>query len=48
MRQLKIEYRWAEGRTERYTEIAAEFVKLRVRAEPRLMLRAWYGPLELH
>ena len=25
-----IEYRWAEGRSERYTEIAAEFVRLKV------------------
>src|SRR5262249_27703181 len=29
-RNIKIEYRWAEGRTERFAEIAAEFVKLRV------------------
>jgi putative ABC transport system substrate-binding protein len=27
---IAIEYRWAEGRTERYTEIAAEFVQLKV------------------
>lgn len=27
---LKIEYRWAEGRSERYPEIAAEFVRLKV------------------
>jgi putative ABC transport system substrate-binding protein len=27
---LRIEYRWAEGRTERYAEIAAEFVGRRV------------------
>jgi putative ABC transport system substrate-binding protein len=27
---LGIEYRWAEGRTERYAEIAAEFVRLKV------------------
>jgi hypothetical protein len=27
---LAIEYRWAEGRSERYTEIAAEFVRLKV------------------
>ena len=25
-----IEYRWTDGRTERFAEIAAEFVKLRV------------------
>jgi hypothetical protein len=25
-----IEYRWAEGRSERYTEIGAEFVRLKV------------------
>jgi hypothetical protein len=25
-----IEYRWAEGRSERYAEIAAEFVRLKV------------------
>lgn len=29
-RNLVIEYRWAEGRSERYPEIAAEFVRLRV------------------
>src|SRR5262245_10628632 len=29
-RTLAIEYRWAEGRSERYTEIAAEFVRLKV------------------
>jgi putative ABC transport system substrate-binding protein len=29
-RNVSIEYRWAEGRTERYTEIAAEFVRLKV------------------
>ena len=29
-RNLKIEYRWAEGRSERLAEIAAEFVRLRV------------------
>ncbi|HMI14612.1 MAG TPA: ABC transporter substrate-binding protein, partial [Bradyrhizobium sp.] len=29
-RNVAIEYRWAEGRTERYAEIAAEFVGLRV------------------
>jgi putative tryptophan/tyrosine transport system substrate-binding protein len=27
---VAMEYRWAEGRTERYTEIAAEFVRLKV------------------
>jgi putative ABC transport system substrate-binding protein len=27
---VTIEYRWAEGRNERYTEIAAEFVRLKV------------------
>src|SRR5215831_822403 len=27
-RTIAIEYRWAEGRNERYTEIAAEFVRL--------------------
>jgi putative tryptophan/tyrosine transport system substrate-binding protein len=27
---LAIEYRWAEGREERYSEIAAEFIKLKV------------------
>jgi hypothetical protein len=26
-RTIAIEYRWAEGRSERYTEIAAEFVR---------------------
>jgi putative tryptophan/tyrosine transport system substrate-binding protein len=29
-RSLAIEYRWAEGRNERYAEIAAEFVRLKV------------------
>jgi ABC-type uncharacterized transport system substrate-binding protein len=29
-RNLAIEYRWAEGRDERYAEIAAEFVRLKV------------------
>jgi putative ABC transport system substrate-binding protein len=29
-RTIAIEYRWAEGRTERYAEIAAEFVQLKV------------------
>src|SRR6516165_4857209 len=30
MRTIGIEYRWAEGREERFTEIAAEFVRLKV------------------
>jgi putative ABC transport system substrate-binding protein len=29
-RTIAIEYRWAEGRTERYAEIATEFVRLKV------------------
>ena len=29
-RTISIEYRWAEGRTERYAEIATEFVRLKV------------------
>src|SRR5262245_39292303 len=29
-RTVAIEYRWAEGRDERYDEIAAEFVRLKV------------------
>jgi putative tryptophan/tyrosine transport system substrate-binding protein len=29
-RTIAIEYRWAEGRSERFTEIAAEFVRLKV------------------
>jgi putative ABC transport system substrate-binding protein len=29
-RSIAIEYRWAEGRAERYAEIAAEFVRLKV------------------
>src|SRR5262249_13543331 len=29
-RTIAIEYRWSEGRPERYTEIAAEFVRLNV------------------
>src|SRR6266699_584627 len=29
-RTITVEYRWAEGRDERFAEIAAEFVRLRV------------------
>ena len=29
-RTVAIEYRWAEGRTERFAEIAAEFVRMKV------------------
>src|SRR5215831_4774767 len=29
-RTVTIEYRWAEGRSERFAEIAAEFVRLKV------------------
>jgi len=29
-RTIAIEYRWSEGRPERYAEIAAEFVRLNV------------------
>jgi putative ABC transport system substrate-binding protein len=29
-RTIAIEYRWAEGRPERYTEIATEFVRIKV------------------
>src|SRR6476620_10818994 len=29
-RTIAVEYRWAEGRTERHTEIATEFVRLEV------------------
>src|SRR6476661_1842790 len=29
-RNVVIEYRWSEGRTERYAEIAAEFVRMKV------------------
>jgi putative tryptophan/tyrosine transport system substrate-binding protein len=29
-RNVAIEYRWAEGRSERYAEIAAEFVRRKV------------------
>ena len=29
-RNLAIEYRWAEGRSERFSEIAAEFVRLKI------------------
>jgi putative tryptophan/tyrosine transport system substrate-binding protein len=29
-RTIAIKYRWAEGRTDRYAEIAAEFVRLKV------------------
>jgi hypothetical protein len=34
-RTVAIEYRWAEARSERYTEIAAEFVRLKVDVKPR-------------
>jgi putative ABC transport system substrate-binding protein len=29
-RNVTIEYRWAEGRAQRYVEVAAEFVRLKV------------------
>src|SRR5262245_1714803 len=29
-RNVTIEYRWADGRSERFTEIAAEFVRLKI------------------
>src|SRR6202045_5452934 len=29
-RTVAIEYRWAEGRTERFTEIVADFIRLKV------------------
>jgi putative ABC transport system substrate-binding protein len=29
-RTITIEYRWAEGREDRYAELAAEFVRLKV------------------
>jgi putative ABC transport system substrate-binding protein len=29
-RNLRIEYRWGEGRNERFAEIAAEFIRLKV------------------
>jgi putative ABC transport system substrate-binding protein len=34
-RTIAIEYRWAEGRSERASEIAAEFVRLKVDVMPR-------------
>lgn len=34
-RTVAIEYRWSEGRTERYAEIAAEFVRRKVPLEAR-------------
>ena len=39
-RNLKIEYRWGEGRNERFAEIAAEFIRLKVDVlgTPRIML----------
>ena len=30
-RTIAIEYRWGEGRSERFTELAAEFVRLKVK-----------------
>jgi putative tryptophan/tyrosine transport system substrate-binding protein len=32
---IAIEYRWSQGRTERYAEIAAEFVRLKVDCHSR-------------
>jgi putative ABC transport system substrate-binding protein len=29
-RTVAVEYRWGEGRSERFTELAAEFVRLKV------------------
>jgi hypothetical protein len=42
---VAIEYRWAEGRSERYAEIAVEFVRLTFsgRAESFLMARLEFG-----
>src|SRR5262249_19134859 len=39
-RTVAIEYRWSEGRTDRYTEIAAEFVRFKVD-----VLVAWGGAI---
>ena len=40
-RNLAIEYRWAEGRNERYAESAAEFVRLKV--DVIVTVAAWIG-----
>jgi len=39
-RTVAIEYRWVEGRSERFAEIAAEFIRLKVDVlgTPRIML----------
>ena len=39
-RTVAIEYRWAEGRDERFAEIAAEFIRLKVESDP-----AWCSQL---
>jgi hypothetical protein len=47
-RNIAIEYRWAEGRSQHYTEIAVEYVRLGVdviaaRPQPRHRVRAGRG-----
>ena len=39
-RTVAVEYRWAEGRDERFAEIAAEFIRLKVESDP-----AWCSQL---
>jgi hypothetical protein len=43
-RTVAIEYRWAEGRNERFAEIAAEFVRLKVDVILTLMVRGAIDP----
>ena len=44
-RNLTIEYRWAEGRSERFAEIAAEFVRLKIDVKYRPMARLHRSPI---
>jgi putative ABC transport system substrate-binding protein len=47
-RTIKIEYRWAEGHGERYAEIAAEFVRLKVLWDAALQAALVGFPLDGH
>ena len=38
-RTVAVEYRWAQGRTERYDEIAAELVRLNVEISAKIPVR---------
>ena len=45
-RNLAIEYRWAEGRPERVSEIAAEFIRIKVDVIVTVATPARTAPLE--